>query len=52
MFDAKFELLDRPPIGVVVHRVGSAPLDQCTVSSVRPGQTYSRTDSGAPGHWR
>jgi hypothetical protein len=24
-------------------------LNQCAVSAVRPGQTYSRTDSGAPG---
>lgn len=34
---------------VIVNRVGTAPLDQCTVSAVRPGQTFSRTDSGAPG---
>ena len=34
---------------VIVNRVGTAPLDQCTVSAVRPGRTLSRTDSGAPG---
>ena len=34
---------------VVVNRVGTAPLDQCTFSAVRPGQTFSRTDSGTPG---
>ena len=34
---------------VVVNRVGTAPLDQCTIQAVRPGQTYSRTDSGVPG---
>lgn len=34
---------------VIVNRVGSTPLDQATVVSVRPGQTFSRTDSGAPG---
>jgi len=34
---------------VVVNRVGTAPLDRCTISAVRPGQTFSRTDSGAPG---
>jgi hypothetical protein len=34
---------------VIVNRVGSAPLDQATVTAVRPGQTYSRTDSGVPG---
>ena len=34
---------------VILSKVGTAPLNQCTVSAVRPGQTYSRTDSGAPG---
>jgi hypothetical protein len=34
---------------VVVNRVGTTPLDQATVVAVRPGQTYSRTDSGNPG---
>ena len=34
---------------VILNKVGTAPLDQCVVNSVRPGQTYSRMDSGAPG---
>jgi hypothetical protein len=34
---------------VIVNKLGSAPLDQCVVSAVRPGQTFSRMDSGAPG---
>ena len=34
---------------VIVNRIGSTPLAQATVVAVRPGQTYSRTDSGAPG---
>lgn len=34
---------------VVVNRVGSHPLSQCTVTGVRPGQTYTRYDSGYPG---
>ena len=34
---------------VIVNRVGATPLDQATVVAVRPGQTYSRTDSGNPG---
>jgi hypothetical protein len=34
---------------VVVNHIGSTPLDQATVVSVRQGQTYSRTDSGNPG---
>ena len=34
---------------VIVNRVGTTPLEQATVVAVRPGQTYSRTDSGNPG---
>ena len=34
---------------VIVNKVGTDPLSQCAISAVRPGQTYSRTDSGAPG---
>ncbi|MDH6194350.1 hypothetical protein M2272_000971 [Mycobacterium frederiksbergense] len=34
---------------VIVNRLGSTPLDKATVVAVRPGQTYSRTDSGFPG---
>ena len=36
---------------VIVNRAGTAPLDMCSVSGVRPGQTFSRMDSGsgAPG---
>ena len=34
---------------VIVNKVDTAPLDQCVVSAVRPGQTFSRMDSGAPG---
>ena len=34
---------------VIVNRVGATPLDHATVVAVRPGQTYSRTDSGTPG---
>jgi len=34
---------------VIVNRVGTAPLDRCTISAVRPGQTFSHTDSSAPG---
>ena len=34
---------------VVVNRIGTAPLDQASVVAVRPGQTYSRTDTGVPG---
>lgn len=34
---------------VIVHKVGSAPLSTCTVSAMKPGHAYSRTDSGDPG---
>jgi len=34
---------------VIVNHVGATPLDQASVVAVRPGQTYSRTDSGNPG---
>jgi hypothetical protein len=34
---------------VILSKFGTAPLNQCTVSAVRAGQTYFRTDSGAPG---
>ena len=34
---------------VLVSRVDSAAADQCTLNAVRPGQTFSRTDSGVPG---
>jgi hypothetical protein len=34
---------------VIVNKLGTAPLSQSTVTGVRPGQTYSRTDSGTPG---
>src|SRR5262245_17966014 len=34
---------------VIVNRVGTAQVDECTIDAVRPGQTFSRTDSGVPG---
>lgn len=34
---------------VILNKIGTAPLDRCTVTSVRPGQTFSRMDSGVPG---
>ena len=47
--DATIYQLGAQGFEVIVNRVGTAPLQQCTVSAVRPGQTFSRTDSGAPG---
>ena len=34
---------------VILNKIGTAPLDRCSVTSVRPGQTFARADSGAPG---
>ena len=34
---------------VIVNRTGAAPLAQCTVAAVRPGQTYSTNDSRGGG---
>lgn len=34
---------------VIVNRLGTAPLEQADVVAVRPGQAYSRTDTGVPG---
>jgi hypothetical protein len=34
---------------VIVNKIGTTPLDQCVVDSVRPGQAFTRMDSGAPG---
>lgn len=34
---------------VIVNRIGNAPLEQASVVAVRPGQSFSRTDSSGPG---
>ncbi|CAN5173086.1 hypothetical protein BH09ACT8_BH09ACT8_10470 [soil metagenome] len=34
---------------VIINKVGTAPLALSKVIAIRPGQTYSRTDSGTPG---
>lgn len=34
---------------VIVNRTGAAPLVQCTVTAVRPGQMYSTNDSRGGG---
>lgn len=34
---------------VILNKTGAGPLDHCVVDSVRPGQTFERADSGAPG---
>jgi hypothetical protein len=51
--DATIDQLRAQGLEVIVNRTGTAALEQCTISAVRPGQTFSRTDSGSgqPGSW-
>ena len=39
------QTLEASGYNVIVNRTGAAPLSQCTVSAVRPGQTHSTKDS-------
>jgi hypothetical protein len=41
--------LEAQGYNVIINHVGSTPLQQASVVAVRPGQTFSRTDSGNPG---
>lgn len=34
---------------VIVHKVGNAPLSQCTVTATKPGHTYTGPDVAVPG---
>jgi hypothetical protein len=43
--DDTVRTLEASGYNVVVNRTGAAPLSQCTVSAVRPGQTHSTNDS-------
>ena len=47
--DATISQLRAQGYQVIVNRIGAGAVDQCTLTAVRPGQTFSRTDSGAPG---
>jgi len=51
--DAVIDQLKAQGYDVVVNRSGTAASAQCKISSVRPGQTFSRSDtgSGLPGAW-
>jgi hypothetical protein len=46
--DATVSQLQAQGFQVIVNRIDTAAVD-CTLSAVRPGQTFSRTDSGVPG---
>jgi hypothetical protein len=47
--DATIDQLREQGFEVIVNRTGTVALEQCTINAIRPGQTFSRTDSGAPG---
>ena len=47
--DATVSQLRAQGYAVILNRTAAGPMGQCTVTAVRPGQTFSRTDSGAPG---
>ncbi|SCX22356.1 hypothetical protein [Mycolicibacterium fluoranthenivorans] len=47
--DATIADLEAQGYTVIVDRIGTAVGSDCSVRSVRPGQLYSRTDTGAPG---
>ena len=43
--DQTVQTLEASGYHVILNRNGGAPLSQCTVSAVRPGQTFSTEDS-------
>ena len=43
--DQTVQTLEASGYHVIVNRSGAAPLSQCTVSAVRPGQRHSTDDS-------
>lgn len=47
--DATIDQLRTQGFEVVVNRISHDASQRYTISAVRPGQTFSRTDSGAPG---
>ena len=47
--DATIDQLGAQGFEVIVNRIGDAAPEHCTLGAIRPGQTFSRTDSGVPG---
>ena len=47
--DDTISQLQTEGFNVIVSRVNSDAVNQCTLNAVRPGQTFSRRDSGVPG---
>ncbi len=47
--DGTISQLQAQGFNVIVSRVDRDAVHQCTLNTVRPGQTFVRTDSGVPG---
>jgi hypothetical protein len=47
--DETVRTLEASGYDVIINRTGAAPLSECTVSAVRPGQTHSTNDSRGGG---
>lgn len=47
--DDTVRALEAKGYNVILNRTGTGPLSACAVTSVRPGQTYSTTDSRGGG---
>jgi hypothetical protein len=47
--DDTVRTLEASGYNVIINRTGAAPLSECTVSGVRPGQTHSTNDSRGGG---
>jgi hypothetical protein len=47
--DQTVQTLQSSGYNVIVNKTGAAPLSECTVSGVRPGQTHSTNDSRGGG---
>lgn len=47
--DQTVEELRADGFNVILNKVGTGALDQCTVGAVRPGQTFTMTQTDVPG---
>jgi hypothetical protein len=47
--DDTVRTLEASGYNVIINRTGGAPLSQCTVNAVRPGQTHATDDSRGGG---
>ena len=45
--DATINQLREQGFDVIVNRTGTAAPEDCTIAAVRPGQTFSRSDTGS-----